>query len=105
MKKLNQEEFISKLTKINPSIHVIGEYDGSYVPVECSCKKCGYSWNPVPHNILSGSGCPNCSHSATSFVEQFILKAFQKILGKGKVINRDKISIGKELDIFIPSLN
>ena len=59
----------------------------------------------MPHNILTKrSGCPNCSHSATSFIEQFLFLSLQEIFGIGSVLTRDKKTIGKELDIYIPCL-
>lgn len=104
-RKTSQSDFVLKLSRTNPGLEVVGSYEGAFIPIQCKCKNCGHIWSPRPHDILMGSGCPECSHSATSFIEQFILKAFQKVLGIDKVLNRDKTAIGKELDIFVPSLN
>lgn len=103
-KKTSHSDFIEKLSKIRPEVEVLGQYDGAYKPIKCRCKICNHIWMAVPHNMLTRSGCPNCSHSATSFIEQFILFSFQKILGKDNVVTRNKKAIGKELDIYIPSM-
>lgn len=104
-KKKTEIQFIEEMHKINPSIEIHGGYNGAYTPVKCECKKCGHIWNAIPHYILMGSGCPICAHTATSFIEQFILRSFQRVLGKDNVISRDKKAIGKELDIYLPKYN
>ncbi len=103
-KRTSHDDFVSKLFKINPTIEVLGRYGGAYTPIECKCKICNSLWMAIPHNILTRSGCPNCSHTATSFIEQFILMSLREILGNEYVLTRDKKAIGKELDIYIPSL-
>ena len=105
MRRKTTSEFIIELSNINPNIEVLGQYEGAYTPVQCRCIKCNHVWMAVPHNILTKSGCPNCSHSATSFIEQFILLSLQEALGSKNVLTRDKKTIGKELDIYIPYLN
>jgi len=105
MRMTSHFDFMEKLSKSNPGIELIGEYKGANESIKCKCKVCGNVWNPRAHDVLLGSGCPECSHSATSFVEQFILKSFRNVLGIEKVLSRDKKAIGKELDIFIPSYN
>ena len=66
---------------------------------------CGHIWFPQAGNLLYGYGCPNCNHGSTSFVEQYIYNTFVAIFGEEGVVSRDKKSVGKELDVFIPSLN
>lgn len=105
MRRKTTSEFIADLSIINPNIEVLGQYEGSYAPLRCRCIKCNHVWLAVPHNILTKSGCPNCSHSATSFIEQFILLSLQESLGAEYVLTRDKKTIGKELDIYIPCMN
>ena len=105
MKRKTTSEFIVELSRINSNIEVLGQYQGAYAKVQCRCKKCNHIWMAVPNNILTKrSGCPNCSHSATSFIEQFLLLSLQEIFGIGNVLTRDKKTIGKELDIYIPCL-
>ena len=100
-----QTEFADKMRSINPNIEVLGNYERSAKPLKCRCLICGNIWDVKPNNLLSGKGCPACFHSTTSFVEQVILEVFSLILGKDAVHSRDKKAIGKELDVFIPSLN
>ena len=101
--KKTHEEFIDELLICNPDIAVLGQYVSTKTPIQVKCKLCGYTWNPTPHNLLRGTGCPKCMHIPTSFMEQFILAGLGRVLGKENVLHRDKYAIGKELDIYIPS--
>lgn len=58
----------------------------------------------MPTNLLKGRGCPRCSRSATSFLEQVIYMAFCQCLGNDMVISRGSDAIGKELDVYVPNL-
>ena len=103
--KLSQEEFKKRLFSVNKNIVAIGEYRGIYESVKCRCLVCNNEWEAVPHYLLTGRGCPNCAHTSTSYVEQFILNAFKFALGNELVISRDRKTIGEELDILIPCLH
>ena len=62
-KKKTHEEYVSEVAAINPDIEVIGGYKNSRTTIEHRCKKCGNVWHPIPNNILSGKGCPECAPS------------------------------------------
>ncbi len=65
------------------------------------CKRCGCSFQAIIINRVKGSQCPKCSAIwHTSFPEQAVYY-YIKMVFKDAVL-RDK-SIGRELDIFIPS--
>ena len=96
------EQFISELANINKDIKVESTYKNAHTKVKCVCNICGHEWEAIPQDLLRGNGCPRCSHTSTSFVEQFIFKALQLVFGADKVINRDTSTIGMELDIVLP---
>lgn len=100
----SQEQFVDELKKINPNIKVIGEYITARKTIKCECERCGNIWYPIAGLLLKGRGCPKCCHTNTSFVEQCIYAAFCEALGDDKVLSRNTSAIGKELDIYIPSL-
>lgn len=100
-----KEDFIQELHDINPNIEIIGEYINSHTKLEASCLLCGNHWLVTPQDLLHGNGCPKCSHTSTSFFERVIFNSFSYALGREKVISRDRKLIGKELDIFVPSLS
>lgn len=97
-----QAQFEEELKAISPKITVIGEYVSNKKKLDVRCDVCGNEWSAVPNSLLYGHGCPRCSKSGTSFMEQFILSAFRLVLGQDKVLSRDKSSIGMELDIVVP---
>ena len=103
LKKKTTNEFKDDLRKINPTIDVLGEYLGNRTGIKVQCKSCGYIWAPTGKALLNGRGCPQCSKSGTSFMEQFILAACKNVLGDDAVVSRDRDILGIELDIYIPS--
>jgi len=54
------EDFVNKLGKIRPDIEVIGRYVNVNRRLIVKCRRCGYEWNAVPANLLSGDGCKRC---------------------------------------------
>ena len=97
--------FAKELLSINSNIILLDEYVKATQKIKCKCKLCDYIWEVKPQSLLNGVGCPSCNHTSTSFVEQAILLSFSNVLGENNVFSRDKKTIGKELDIYIPSLH
>ena len=100
---MSHEEFVERMFAINENIEIIGEYKTSHKRVRVKCKKCSHIWNPKAWDILQGNGCPNCSHTSTSYIEKFIFESFVYKIGRKNVLSRDRKTIGKELDIYIPN--
>lgn len=103
---LSHDWFLSEIKENNihaQTIEIKSEYKGARSQISCRCRACGHEWNTIASGLLHGSGCPNCSHTSTSFMEQFVYFAFCKVFGNDNVINRDTTAINKELDIFIPN--
>lgn len=98
------EEFLEDLAKSNPEIEAIDTYVNGHTRMTFKCKSCGCEWKAAAYSVLQGHGCPKCSRSSTSFLEQVLLQAFEAGLGNDAVISRDRRLIGMELDIVIPSL-
>lgn len=64
--------FIDEMQSKNPSIQIIGEYKGAQEPIKAKCRICGYEWEPLPTNLLKGSGCPKCSGHAQRTHGEFV---------------------------------
>lgn len=58
-RKLTHQEFVERLSNINPNITVISEYNGMHEKVECRCCR-GHEWATLAHNLTNGRGCPKC---------------------------------------------
>lgn len=101
-RKKTDEEYKAMLARENDTLELVGPYRGRHKKIDVRCKICGNEWSPEAGSLLCGTGCPSCSRTSTSFGEQFIAGAFVWALGEKAVISREKTTIGKELDIFIP---
>lgn len=66
------------------------------------CEICGNSWKSTINNRANGRGCPNCSQSGTSFIEQALYYYVKQIYSDAK--NRYKYNNKTELDIYVPSI-
>lgn len=55
---LSYDELISR---IKPTIEIIGNYVNTMTPVLAKCKTCGHEWTAYPGNLLKNYGCPLCS--------------------------------------------
>jgi predicted Zn-ribbon and HTH transcriptional regulator len=59
--KLDTKSFTELMKNVNPNIEILGEYVNTETGIKCRCKMCGYEWNPKPHSLKAGHGCPFCS--------------------------------------------
>lgn len=75
--KWTKEQFEEKIKEINPNI-IVSNFTKTEERIRCKCKKCGYEWNPKPHHLLNGHGCPTCNA-----IENF--KSAKKICVKEKI--------------------
>lgn len=69
------EEFKSEMHIINPNIEIVTDFKGVEKKVKCKCKIDGCIWYARPHDLLLGTGCPQCYESKGE-------KAIQKWLNK-----------------------
>lgn len=98
----NTNDFVEELKTIDSNIAVLGEFKSAHEKILVKCNRCEREWFAIPHSLLRGSGCPFCSHSQTSIVEQILLNSFCVVVGRDNVFNRNTSAIGRELDIYIP---
>ncbi len=99
----DSKTFLEELASINGNISVLDEYKGNKTRLTCKCSVCGNEWKALPINLLRGNGCPSCSKSSTSFMEQYIYESMKRALGNEAVFSRDKSAVGIELDIYLPA--
>lgn len=102
--RYTQEEFLQRMKAVNPKIEILGQYTRSADKLLCKCLICGNEWYAKPNGLLQGGGCPSCYHTTTSFVEEAIFFSLAIVLGEENIKVRDRATIGKELDIYVPSL-
>lgn len=59
-RRISTDEFRCKLSKISPTIEVIGEYKSSTDKIHVKCSVCGHEWLAAPYHLLEGHGCCEC---------------------------------------------
>lgn len=52
---VGKDEYIKRLSSINPDIEVLGEYVGGHSRIHVRCRICGYEWDPVAKSLYRGS--------------------------------------------------
>lgn len=90
-RKVTQEEFVDRVSKVNPDITIIGEYKGSREKVKCRCN-CGHEWEPIACSLTSGRGCPKCGLIKIATKRRKSHEAFVEEVGN---VNPNVIVIGK----------
>ena len=69
---ISYDEFIEKLSIINPDVEVVGDYINCSTPVLCRCKIDGNEWYIAPSHLLGGRGCLVCCGKIKKSHEQFV---------------------------------
>lgn len=71
---ISEEEVLCKIYKVNPNIKILSSYVNYTTKLQCSCKKCGFSWYALPGNLYQGTGCPKCNMSkGEKVIERYLL--------------------------------
>ena len=66
--KRDMNLFKEKLSEVNGTISVSGEYINNKINVNCECMICGSKWKVTPDNLINKqTGCPVCSKSKGEF--------------------------------------
>ena len=68
------------------------------------CSTCGFEWKTsLSCRVSTGTDCPKCDKTQTSYGEQILYYILQRELKAHKVLNRAKVE-GYEVDVFVPDL-
>lgn len=69
---ISHENFIDKMSVVNPSIEVLEKYYNNHTNILCKCKKCGYEFRATPHNLLDSlTTCKKCYGTVLRTTESF----------------------------------
>lgn len=58
--RYGHEEYVKRVSIINPNIEVVGTYINNATPILHRCRLDGNEWIVKPNSILQGHGCPIC---------------------------------------------
>lgn len=92
-KNLSTQDIIYKISQINDTVEIIGEYVNMKTPILTRCKLCNNVWNANVVSLCQGSGCKLCKKSKPKKEhEEFVaqLKKVQPNLDVISVYNGDK---------------
>lgn len=56
-----KKNFISNLSKINPTIKLVGDFMDMSTSSEFLCTQCNKKFKRTPHDLLKSCNCPNCT--------------------------------------------
>lgn len=57
--KVSEEDFLERMSNVNPDIDFLSPYAGYTNSIQCKCKTCGREWIALPSKLLIGTGCPD----------------------------------------------
>ena len=89
-KAKTHQDFIKEMEIIHPNIHVIGKYENANRRIKVRCKECGYEWNGVPANMLSGDGCRKCGFK----------RAHEKRIKDGSLVKRKIEEANPDIEVI-----
>ena len=91
------EQYLKKMSDINPNITVKGKYFDSKTKVLLICNICTHTWSAQPDSSLGGCGCAKCSKNLKKTNKEYLELMTQKhptIKVIGKYINaRRKVDL------------
>lgn len=100
------EQMELDIAKVNPHIHLVGEYKNNKTLAKFRCDLDGCIWESYPSNILNGSaGCPSCRSSSNEnkISTWFKSKGFD-VCAQYRIADcRDKKPL--VFDLYVPALN
>lgn len=71
-KVITHEEYVKRVTEINPNIEVVGIYIDSKTKILHRCKIDNYEWYAKPNGILMGNGCAMCYGNKKKTHEEYV---------------------------------
>jgi len=63
-KRMSNEEYLTRLGKVNPTIKPLEVYKAFDISIKHKCLICNHIWEVRPNNLLYGTGCPVCANES-----------------------------------------
>ena len=96
------KKYIEEIRKITSDIEVVGEYQGSNLPIKHYCKKHNMYWFTSPVSILQGCGCAECGKEKLHTLKVMTHEQYVKKLS---IENPDILVIDEYIDSKTPILH
>jgi predicted nucleic acid-binding Zn-ribbon protein len=81
-KAKTEQEYKNEIVKFN--VELLEPYKNNHTALRHRCLSCGNEWMITPHNILSGHGCPKCSHKKSKEEMEMLKNNFINSLSEQK---------------------
>lgn len=85
-RRVTNEEFVNRVSQVNPNITIKSKYTIAKEKVECQCNICNNVWSATPNHLLQGKGCPNCKGDRISKSKLWSHDEFISRLGETTVL-------------------
>lgn len=75
-KTLSHEEFVSRVSSVNPDVEILGIYQGKDTPIKVRCKRCGNVYTTPIYNLYRRTtGCPVCNlYTGEGAINELLIK-------------------------------
>ena len=104
-KRLTHEQFIDRLSLINPDITPLEKYIKGEDKITFKCNRCGKTFRSRPRAILEGEGCPWCTKSKKEKIIQKFLEDNQVFFLAQHSFSDCKNKKLLKFDFYLPNLN
>ena len=102
LKKKTHEEYVAEIAIKNPSVEVVGQYNGTHRKIMHHCLIHDVYWESKPGNVLLGKGCKKCQKERIGLANR---KSKQKYIEEVAVINPNVVVLGEYITIGTPILH
>jgi len=101
-RRKTHEEYIAELSVKNPTVEVVGKYDGALTKITHRCLIHDINWDTTPSRALQGVGCEMCHGERIASVK---FKTNEQYIKEVNNINPHIIVIEKYIDAKTPILH
>lgn len=94
--KKTHEAYLLEVAQKNPSVEVLGVYNGNKVKILHRCKICGHKWEVKPIHIIQGHKCPQCAKIQRPQTKRM---SHSQYVSKVQIVNPNIMVIGQFLGV------
>lgn len=101
-KRNRHDDYVAELKVKNPTVEVVGRYDGLSTKILHRCLIHNVLWETQPANALMGKGCEKCHRERIADSNR---KSHEQYVNEVKVVNKNIIVVGDYVNMKTPILH
>ena len=101
-KRDRHDDYVDELKIKNPTVEVVGRYDGLSTKILHRCLIHNVLWETQPANALMGKGCEKCHRERIGDSNR---KSHEQYANEVKTANKDIVVVGNYVDMKTPILH